>query len=212
MFTLPSLPYDYSTLEPFIDTETMHVHHDKHHAAYVKNLNDALAGQDDLLSMDINDLLRSLDKVPEEIRTKVKNNGGGHANHSLFWTIMGGFNNLNEPKRGGLFEVIKNSFGGFPTFKEKFSAAGLGRFGSGWVFLVKSPTTSSGQDLLEIVDTANQDTPVSEGKTPILALDVWEHAYYLKYKNMRADYINAWWNVVNWKEVEKMFTKGGEKK
>jgi superoxide dismutase, Fe-Mn family len=202
MFSLPDLPYDYSALEPFIDTETMHFHHDKHHAAYVKNLNDALAGYEDLQKMDVEDLLRHLTKVPKEIRTKVKNNGGGHANHSLFWTIMSA-NPKSETRNpeGKLMEAIKNSFGDFHTFKEKFSAVGLGRFGSGWVFLIPVG------DKLEIVDTANQDTPVSESKNPVLILDVWEHAYYLKYKNMRADYITAWWNVVNWKKVEKLFVE-----
>lgn len=204
MFSLPDLPYDYSALEPFIDMETMHIHHDKHHAAYVKNLNDALAGHDDLLSMDVNDLLTDLIKIPEEIRTKVKNNGGGHANHSLFWEIMGP-KSETEPS-GNLMEAIKNSFGDFPTFQEKFSAAALGRFGSGWAWLV------SGNGKLDITDTANQDSPVSEGKSPILLLDVWEHAYYLKYRNMRADYIKAWWNIVNWKRVEELFSKEGEKK
>jgi Fe-Mn family superoxide dismutase len=204
MFTLPELPYDYSALEPHIDTETMRIHHDKHHATYVKNLNDALTGHEDLLGMDVTDLIRDLNKIPEEIRTKVKNNGGGHANHSLFWEIMG-------PGAGGepggkLMEAIKESFGDFPTFKEKFSTAGLGHFGSGWAWLVIDG------EKLSILDTANQDSPVSDGKNPILLLDVWEHAYYLKYKNMRADYIKAWWNVVNWKKVEEFFEKAGEKK
>lgn len=202
MFTLPDLPYDYSALEPFIDTETMQIHHDKHHAAYVKNLNDALVGHEDLLSMDVNDLIKDLSKVSEEIRTKVRNNAGGHANHSFFWKIM-------APKSGGeptgkLAEGIKATFGDFTQFQEKFAAAGMGRFGSGWVWLVKDPTASLGQ-ALKIVDTPNQDSPLMEGKTPVLALDVWEHAYYLKYKNLRADYIKAWWNVVNWKEVEKLY-------
>jgi Fe-Mn family superoxide dismutase len=203
MFTLPELPYDYSALEPHVDTETMHIHHDKHHAAYVKNLNDALAGHEDLLKMDINDLLSDLSKIPEEIRVKVKNNGGGHANHSLFWEIMGPGAD-GEPS-GKLMEEIKKSFGDFPTFKEKFSAAGLGRFGSGWAWLIVD------KEKLAIIDTGNQDSPVSEGKKPILLLDVWEHAYYLKYRNMRADYINGWWNVVNWKKVEKLFEKAGDK-
>jgi Fe-Mn family superoxide dismutase len=194
MFKLPELPYDYSALEPFIDTETMHIHHDKHHATYVKNLNDALVGHDDLLSLDINDLISDLTKIPEDIRTKVKNNGGGHANHSLFWEIMCAPSESESPS-GKLLEAINKSFGDFPTFQEKFTDAGLGRFGSGWVWLVVDG------DSLGIVDTGNQDSPRSEGNTPILLLDVWEHAYYLKYKNMRAEYIKAWWNVVNWKKV-----------
>jgi Fe-Mn family superoxide dismutase len=197
MFTLPDLPFDYKALEPYIDEETMHIHHDKHHAGYIKNLNDVLAGHDDLLGMDINDLLKNLDKVPDEVRQKVKNNGGGHANHSLFWTIMVA-GSAKEPS-GNLLGAIKSSFGDFPTFKEKFSASALGHFGSGWAWLV----SNSGK--LEVVDTSNQDSPLTDGKTPLLLLDVWEHAYYLKYKNVRADYIAAWWNVVNWVEVDKRF-------
>jgi len=197
MFTLPELPYAYNALEPSIDERTMQIHHDKHHAAYVKNLNDALAGHDDLLSMSIEDLLKNLSKVPEDVRTKVRNNGGGHANHSLFWQIMG-------PKAGGepsgaLAKAIDEVFGNFAQFQEKFAATGMGRFGSGWAWLVKD----GGK--LTIMDTPNQDTPVMEGKTPILGLDVWEHAYYLTYQNVRADYIKNWWNVVNWTEVAKRY-------
>lgn len=201
MFTLPDLPYGYDALEPFIDAETMQIHHDKHHAAYVKNLNDALVGHEDLLNMDVTNLLKKLDMVPEEIRTKVKNNAGGHANHSFFWTLLSP-NNGAGPE-GRLLDAIKSTFGDFDQFQEKFAAAGLGRFGSGWVWLVKNDGG------LSIIDTPNQDSPLTEGKTPILALDVWEHAYYLKYKNMRADYIKAWWNVVNWKQVEENFQKEG---
>lgn len=197
MFTLPPLPYGYDALEPFIDEETMRIHHDKHHAAYIKNLNDVLVGNDELLGMDVKELLKNLDKVPEDIRTKVINNGGGHANHTMFWEIMGK-STPHEPE-GKLMDDIKNSFSDFPTFQEKFSQSGMGRFGSGWVWL----TLENGK--LSIIDTANQDTPVSEGKTPILCLDVWEHAYYLKYRNMRADYIKAWWNVVDWKKVEEKY-------
>ncbi len=196
MFTLPELPYDYNALEPHIDEETMRIHHDKHHATYVKNLNEALAGHEDLLAMDINELVKNLDKVPEEFRTKVRNNGGGHANHTLFWKVMLPAQRASGPE-GALKEALEKTFGDFATFQEKFTAAGLGRFGSGWVWLVVNP--------IEILDTPNQDTPAMEGRTPILGLDVWEHAYYLKYKNMRADYIKAWWNVVNWKEVERRF-------
>ena len=195
MFTLPELPYAYNALEPYIDEKTMHIHHDKHHATYVKNLNDALAGHDDWLAMTVEDVVANLAKVPAEIQTKVRNNAGGHANHSLFWQVM-------SPKAGGkpmgkIATTIDTAFGSFDQFTEKFNAAALGRFGSGWVWLVVEGTS------LAIVDTPNQDSPISAGKTPVLALDVWEHAYYLKYQNMRIDYVKAWWNVVNWVEVEK---------
>lgn len=203
MFTVPDLPYDYSALEPYIDEETLHYHHDKHHAAYVKNLNEALTGQNNLLDRKIKDLLKDLNQIPEEIRTKVKNNGGGHANHSMYWEIMCTAKDSGKPG-GNLEKAINEAFGDFPTFQEKFSNAAMGRFGSGWAWLV----ADNGK--LSIVDTANQDTPLSEGKNPILLLDVWEHAYYLKYKNLRADYIKAWWNVVNWKKVGQ-FYEGGEK-
>lgn len=198
MFTLPDLPYAYNALEPYIDEETMRVHHDKHHATYVKNLNDVFAGHDDWHSMNVWDVLTKLDTVPEEIRMKVRNNAGGHANHQLFWQIMG-------PKAGGkptgnVATAIDGAFGNFETFQEKLSAAALNRFGSGWAWLVDDGGT------LAIIDTPNQDSPITDGKTPLLALDVWEHAYYLKYKNMRAEYIKAWWNVVNWVEVEKRFS------
>lgn len=206
MFTLPDLPYGYDALEPFIDSETVRIHHDKHHAAYVKNLNDALAGHDDLLSTDVNGLISDLDKVPPDIRTKVRNNGGGVANHSLFWEVMCAAGESGKPS-GHLEEAINSAFGDFPTFQEKFASAALGRFGSGWAWLTLDNGT------LAVTDTANQDSPLTDGKTPILLLDVWEHAYYLKYKNMRADYIKAWWNVVNWKKAEELFNKsGGEKK
>lgn len=200
MFTLPQLPYATNALEPFIDERTMQIHHDKHHAAYVKNLNDALAGYEDLLNKPVETLVADLASVPEAVRAKVRNNGGGHANHSLFWQIMGP-NPQKEPT-GKLGEAIASTFGDFSSFQEKFSAAGMGRFGSGWAWLV----VHDGK--LDIVDTPNQDSPLTEGKTPILGLDVWEHAYYLKYQNLRADYIKAWWNVVNWKEVEKRFVAG----
>lgn len=200
MFVLPGLPYEYNALEPFIDEETMHIHHDKHHAAYVKNLNDALAGQEDLLNMDVGELLKDLNKVPEDIRQKVKNNAGGVANHNMFWEIMSSNpdGTLRLPQ-GDLITAINNTFSSFDKFKEVFTNCALGHFGSGWAWL----TVESG--ILNIEDSANQNTPVSDGKTPILLLDVWEHAYYLKYKNMRADYIKAWWNVVNWDEVERRF-------
>jgi Fe-Mn family superoxide dismutase len=177
----------------------MQIHHDKHHAAYVKNLNDALVGSDALLAMPIESLVANLTKVPEAVRTKVRNNAGGHANHSMFWETM-------APKAGGqptgaLLKAIEVSFGGFSQFQEKFSSVALGHFGSGWAWLVKE---NGG---LKIEDSANQDSPLMNGKTPILGLDVWEHAYYLKYQNMRVDYIKAWWNVVNWSAVEKRFVQ-----
>lgn len=201
MFTLPDLPYAYNALEPYIDERTMQIHHDKHHAAYVKNLNDALAGHDDLLAMPIEDLMKSIAKVPEAIRTKVRNNGGGHANHTLFWEIMNG-NPKGESRipNGELKTAIEKTFGSFEKFQELFANAGISRFGSGWAWLVKD----GGK--LAIIDTPNQDTPLMDGKTPILGLDVWEHAYYLKYQNMRADYIKNWWSVVSWRAVEKRFT------
>ncbi len=195
MFTLPDLPYAYNALEPYIDEATMHIHHDKHHATYVKNLNDALAGSFDGISVE--ELLTKLNDVPEVIRTKVKNNAGGHANHSLYWQIM-------APKAGGkptgnLAAAIDATFGSFEKFQELFSAAALNHFGSGWAWLV------SENRKLTIIDTSNQDSPLTDGKTPILTIDVWEHAYYLKYQNMRVEYIKAWWNVVNWAEVSKRF-------
>jgi Fe-Mn family superoxide dismutase len=203
-YELPKLPYDYNALEPHIDARTMEIHYSKHHQAYVTNLNNAIKGKADLEKKSVEDLIRDLKSVPEDIRTAVRNNGGGHANHSFFWKIMG-------PKAGGepkgkLADDIKATFGGFDQFKEKFSAAGVGRFGSGWAWLIKN---SSGQ--LEVVSTANQDSPLmgkaiagAEG-TPILGCDVWEHAYYLNYQNRRPDYIKAWWNVVNWDAVAKNY-------
>ena len=197
MFTPPDLPYPYNALEPHIDEETMKIHHDKHHAAYVQNLNDALKDFPELAGKEAEELIASLEAIPEEIRTKVRNQGGGHVNHSLFWTIMSPAKSLL--KAGDLMESLNKTFGGFETFQEKFSSSAIGRFGSGWAWLVK---TDSG---LETTDTPNQDNPVSSGKTPILGLDVWEHAYYLKYQNSRADYIKAWWNVVDWPQVERLF-------
>lgn len=197
-FTLPELPYPTDALEPHIDKMTMEVHHGKHHNAYVTNLNKALESAPELSGLSIEELLaNNCAAVPESIRTAVRNNGGGHYNHSMFWQIMG-------PKAGGeptgaLADAITASFGSFAGFKEKFQAAGAARFGSGWAWL-----TGSG-DKLEIVSLPNQDCPVMEGKTPIMGLDVWEHAYYLKYQNRRPDYMAAWWSVVNWPEVGKRF-------
>jgi len=196
MFKLPDLPYNYNALEPFIDETTMHLHHDKHHQTYVDNLNKALEGHDDLLGMEISELVKNLDKVPEELRIKVRNNGGGHFNHSLFWEIMAK-NDTKEPV-GEVKEGIEKTYGSFDEFKKKFSEKGLGRFGSGWIWLMPDMT---------IVDTPNQDSPLMDGKMPILGLDVWEHAYYLKYQNRRAEYIENWWNVINWEKVEENFKK-----
>ena len=197
-FELPPLPYAANSLEPHIDAQTMEIHHDKHHAAYVNNLNKALEGQPDLASKSIVELLQSLDSVPENIRTAVRNNGGGHANHTLFWTLLSG-NGGGQPT-AEVASAIDSAFGSFDQFKTQFAAAGVGRFGSGWAWLVAAPDGS-----LTITSTPNQDTPVMEGKTPILGLDVWEHAYYLKYQNRRPDYIAAFWNVVNWDEVAKLY-------
>ncbi|OGG14526.1 superoxide dismutase [Candidatus Gottesmanbacteria bacterium RIFCSPHIGHO2_01_FULL_39_10] len=198
MFELPDLPYEYIALEPYIDEQTMRIHHDKHHGTYVTNLNDALKGQDKFLNMTSSELMKSLDQVPADVKMKVRNNGGGHINHTFFWEIMGSGKG-GEPS-GKVAEVIKSTFGDFGKFQEAFSKAGVGRFGSGWAWLV----ASGGK--LTITDTPNQDNPWMENKTPILGIDVWEHAYYLKYQNKRADYIKAWWNVVNWGEVEKRFS------
>ncbi len=196
IYTLPELPYAYDSLEPFIDEETMHIHHDKHHAGYVKNLNDAIEKHEELFSKSAEELITNLNDVPEDIRTVVKNNAGGHVNHSMFWQIM-------APKGGGepsgkLAEEIEKYFGSFSEFQNKFNEAGTKRFGSGWVWLVQDKDGK-----LDIISTSNQDNPMSEGYKTIMGNDVWEHAYYLKYKNMRADYLKAWWNVLNWEEVNK---------
>ncbi|HMQ53424.1 MAG TPA: superoxide dismutase [Anaerolineae bacterium] len=195
---LPSLPYAHNALEPHIDARTMEIHHGKHHQAYINNLNNALSGHADLEAMSIEDLMKNLNLVPENIRTAVRNNGGGHANHSLFWPCMSP-NGGGEPS-GELASAINSAFGSFDSFKEKFGQAGATRFGSGWAWLC---VDSSGQ--LTITSTPNQDSPLSEGLTPILGLDVWEHAYYLNYQNRRPDYISAWWNVVNWDQVAKNY-------
>ena len=187
---LPELPYSHDALEPYIDQTTMEIHHGKHHNAYVTNLNNAIAGNEALESKSIIELISDLDAVPEEIRGAVRNNGGGHANHSLFWSFMG-------PGKGGepsgpLAEAINSTFGSLDNFKEAFTKAGMTRFGSGWAWL----SVSNGS--LEVTSTPNQDSPIMDGNTPIIGCDVWEHAYYLKYQNLRPDYINAWWSVVNW--------------
>jgi len=196
-YELPKLPYAYDALEPHIDKETMNIHHTKHHNTYITNVNAALEGHDDLSSKTIEELISDLNAVPENIRTAVRNNGGGHANHSLFWQLMTP-NGTGAPT-GALAEAIDSKFGSFDEFKSKFENAGKTRFGSGWAWL----TVSNGE--LEVTSTANQDSPLSEGKTPILGVDVWEHAYYLKYQNKRPDYLAAFWNVVNWDEVSKRY-------
>jgi len=195
---LPKLPYDYSALEPVIDTQTMKLHHDMHHAAYVKNLNAALEKYSDLQSKSVEDLLRNLNAVPEDIRSAVRNNGGGHANHTMFWKIM-------KPQAGGeptgaIADAIKKSFGSFKDFQAKFNDAGTKQFGSGWVWLAGKPDGA-----IQILTTPNQDSPLSQGLIPIFGNDVWEHAYYLKYNNRRPEYLAAWWNVVNWEEVNRRF-------
>jgi Fe-Mn family superoxide dismutase len=193
--SLPPLPYPSDALEPHIDKQTMEIHHGKHHGAYVNNLNAALEKHPDLQSKSAEDLIKNLNAVPEDIRTAVRNNGGGHVNHTMFWQIMG-------PKAGGaptgaIGDAITSSFGSFDAFKEQFAKAGIGRFGSGWAWVIDQ----GGKLVIE--STANQDNPMSEGKKPIFGIDVWEHAYYLKYQNRRPDYIAAWWNVVNWAEINK---------
>lgn len=196
-YELPKLPYEYDALEPHIDKETMNIHHTKHHNTYVTNLNNALEGHDDLSAKSVEELIANLDAVPEDIRTAVRNNGGGHANHSLFWTLL--CPNGGGAPTGSLAEAIDSKFGSFDTFKEEFQKAGATRFGSGWAWLV----VNNGE--LEITSTPNQDSPLMEGKTPILGLDVWEHAYYLNYQNRRPDYMSAFWNVVKWDEVQKLY-------
>jgi Fe-Mn family superoxide dismutase len=197
-YVLPPLPYAFDALEPHIDARTMEIHHGKHHQAYITNVNAALEAHPDLLKKPVEELVAGLNSLPEAVRTAVRNNGGGHANHSLFWTIMG-------PGKGGepggaLGKAIAATFGDFAAFKDAFAKAAMGRFGSGWAWLVSD---KSGK--LQVVSTANQDSPLTDGATPILALDVWEHAYYLNYQNRRADYVAAWWNVVNWENVAGRF-------
>lgn len=199
MHQLPPLPYPYDALEPYIDTQTMQIHHTKHHQAYVDNLNKAIADSP-VASWSLEELISKLGQVPEGIRTAVRNHGGGHLNHSLFWKMM-------TPKASGaptgpLAQAIANAFGSFESFKEKFTAQALGRFGSGWAWLVVKPTGR-----LEVTSTANQDSPLTDGDKPILGVDVWEHAYYLKYQNRRNEYVQAWWNVVNWDFVNELWQK-----
>ncbi|CAN5633474.1 superoxide dismutase [soil metagenome] len=195
--SLPPLPYDFAALEPHIDAKTMEIHHGKHHQAYVTKLNEALEKAPDLANKPLDELMRSMDKAPDAVKAAIRNNGGGHWNHSFFWQLMGA-NAGGEPS-GKLADAIKSSFGDFAKFKEQFAAAGVGRFGSGWAWLIRDG------DKLAITSTPNQDNPLMEGKHAILGLDVWEHAYYLKYQNKRPDYITAWWNVVNWDAVAKNF-------
>jgi Fe-Mn family superoxide dismutase len=199
-FKLPELDYAYDALEPFIDKETMIIHHTKHHQAYIDNLNKALEGKDKYESMSIKELISSLNELPEEIKTAVRNNGGGHFNHKLFWKIM-------SPNGGGkpigeLAKKIDEDLDGFEKFKDDFKKAALGRFGSGWAWLVLNK-----EGKLQIVSTPNQDNPLSEGLIPLLGIDVWEHAYYLKYQNKRADYIDSWWNIIDWNKVEEIYNK-----
>ncbi|TMD47851.1 MAG: superoxide dismutase [Chloroflexi bacterium] len=201
-FELPPLPYDYSALEPYIDTQTMQLHHDKHHQAYVTAVNNALKDQSQFASLPIEDLIRRLNEVPESIRTVVRNNGGGHVNHSMFWQIMKP-NGGGEPT-GAIASAIQSAFGSFDAFKTAFNDAGVKRFGSGWAWLILD---SSGK--LQITSTANQDSPFTDGNYPVMGNDVWEHAYYLKYQNRRPDYLNAWWNVVNWDEISRRYQQGG---
>jgi Fe-Mn family superoxide dismutase len=197
-FQLPDLPYAHNALEPHIDARTIEIHHQKHHGTYVSKLNEAIAKHPEWQGKGIEEILRGIDTVPDDIRTAVRNNGGGHANHTLFWEIMGP--NAGGEPGGSIGEAIRTAFGDFASFREKFAAAGVGRFGSGWVWLVVG-----GARGVDLIDLPNQDSPYMQGLTPILGLDVWEHAYYLNYQNRRPDYIKAWWNVVNWSAVEERF-------
>ncbi len=199
-FEVPPLPYDYNALEPYIDTQTMQLHHDKHHAAYVNNLNNAVANTE-FASMNVEDLVKQISRVPDNIRTAVQNNAGGHVNHSMFWMIMKQ-NGGGQPS-GELANAINQAFGSFDQFKAAFNDAGVKRFGSGWSWLVLD---QSGK--LSVISTANQDSPLMNGLYPVMGNDVWEHAYYLKYQNRRPDYLAAWWNVVNWDEVERRYQQG----
>jgi len=201
VYELPPLPYDYNALEPYIDEQTMHLHHDKHHAAYVTNLNNALKDRSEHPDVSAEELVRRLHEVPEDIRTAVRNNGGGHVNHTMFWQIMKP-NGGGEPT-GALASAIQDTFGSFDAFKAAFNDAGVKRFGSGWAWLVLDRNGK-----LSVTSTANQDNPQTDGLYPVMGNDVWEHAYYLKYQNRRPDYLNAWWNVVNWDEVARRYEQG----
>ena len=196
--TLPPLPYAFDALEPYIDAKTMEIHHDKHHGAYVTNLNTALANNPELQKKSADELIKSLSSLPESIRTAVRNNGGGHVNHTMFWQQLKA--GVKEPSSGKLITAITGAFGSVASFKEQFNKGGLGRFGSGWVWLVVGKDKK-----LAITSTANQDNPLTDGMIPVLGCDVWEHAYYLKYQNRRADYLTAFWNVVNWSDVSDRF-------
>jgi len=198
-FQLPELPYGFDALEPHIDAATMQIHHGKHHQTYVNNLNAAIEKAPELEGKSLEELMRGIDSVPESVRSAVRNNGGGHWNHSMFWKVMAP--GAGGKPEGTLGSAIDRDFGGFDKFKEQWAAAGTGRFGSGWVWLIND------RRKLEITSTPNQDNPLMEGKTAILGLDVWEHAYYLKYQNKRPDYITAWWNVVDWKAVDASFSE-----
>jgi len=198
-FQLPPLPYDFGALEPHIDAQTMEIHHDRHHQAYLNNLNAALEKHPELGSKTIEELLGDLKAVPEDIRTAVRNHGGGHANHSFFWEIMGPGGG-GDPT-GAVGDAIHSAFGDFATFKDTLTKAAVGQFGSGWGWLVKD-----GSGKLQVVGRPNQDSPLMDGLTPVLGVDVWEHAYYLKYQNKRPDYVAAWWNTINWDEVAKRFS------
>lgn len=197
-YTLPDLPYAYDALEPYIDVETMHLHHDKHHNTYVTNLNAAVEKYPELAEKSVEELISSMSTVPEDIQTAVRNNGGGHANHSFFWEILAP--NAGGEPTGDLKAAIDETFGSFDELKAEFKTAATGRFGSGWAWLVLDNGT------LKVTSTANQDSPLMEGQTPVLGLDVWEHAYYLKYKNVRPDYIEAFWNLVNWEKANEIFS------
>jgi superoxide dismutase, Fe-Mn family len=197
-YELPPLPYPSNALEPHIDAKTMEIHHDKHHQAYITNANKALEGHPDLAAKPVDELLADLSKVPESIRTVLRNNAGGHSNHTFFWKIIGP--NAGGNPKGKLAEAINSTFGSFDQFKGELEKAGIGRFGSGWAWLVVNK-----EGKLQITSTANQDSPISEGLKPVIGVDVWEHAYYLLYQNRRPDYLKAWWNVVNWEQAEKNF-------
>ena len=197
-YELPPLPYPSNALEPHIDAKTMEIHHDKHHQAYITNANKALEGHPDLAAKAVDELLADLNKIPESVRTVLRNNAGGHSNHTFFWKIMGP--NAGGTPKGKLAEAINSTFGGFDQFKEELQKAAIGRFGSGWAWLVVNK-----EGKLQITSTANQDTPISDGLKPVIGVDVWEHSYYLLYQNRRPDYLKAWWNAVNWDQAEKNF-------